>query len=65
MFKKFLSFALTVGSLAFAGEYWHLDPGGVTMKFLAMQVSPRAAALSGAALLILAACPKFRAIRLR
>ena len=48
MFKKFLSFALTVGSLAFAGEYWHLDPGGVTMKFLAMQVSPRAAALSGA-----------------
>ena len=25
-----------------------MDPGGVTMKFLAMQVSPRAAALSGA-----------------
>ena len=48
MFKKFLSFALTVGSLAFAGEYWHLDPGGVTMKFLSMQVSPRTAALSGA-----------------
>ena len=48
MFKKLISFALTVGSLAFAGEYWHLDPGGVTMKFLAMQVSPRAAALSGA-----------------
>lgn len=48
MFKKLISFALTVGSLVFAGEYWHLDPGGVTMKFLAMQVSPRAAALSGA-----------------
>ena len=48
MFKKFISFALTVGSLAFAGEYWHLDPGGVTMKFLSMQVSPRTAALSGA-----------------
>ena len=48
MFKKLISFALTVCSLAFAGEYWHLDPGGVTMKFLAMQVSPRAAALSGA-----------------
>ena len=24
MFKKLISFALTVGSLAFAGEYWHL-----------------------------------------
>ena len=52
MFKKFLALAFVVGSLAsslaFAGEYWHLDPGGVTMKFLSMQVSPRAAALSGA-----------------
>ena len=48
MFKKFIALALAVGSLAFAGEYWHLDPGGVTMKFLSMPVAPRAAALSGA-----------------
>lgn len=48
MFKKFLTLALAVSSLAFAGEYWHTDPGGVTMKFLSMPVAPRAAALSGA-----------------
>ena len=48
MFKKFIALVLAVGSFAFAGEYWHLDPGGVTMKFLSMPVAPRAAALSGA-----------------
>ena len=48
MFKKFIALALAVGPFAFAGEYWHLDPGGVTMKFLSMPVAPRAAALSGA-----------------
>ncbi|HHX15595.1 MAG TPA: PorV/PorQ family protein [Fibrobacter sp.] len=35
-------------SLAFAGDYWNVDPGGTTMKFLSMSVSPRAAAIAGA-----------------
>lgn len=48
MLKKFLVTALAFGSLAFAGEYWNVDPGGTTMKFLSMHVSPRAAAMSGA-----------------
>ena len=48
MFKKLLTAALAAGSLAFAGEYWNVDPGGVTMKFLALQVSPRTAAMAGA-----------------
>ena len=46
--KKFLVSVLALGSLSFAGEYWHIDPGGTTMKFLSMHVSPRTAALSGA-----------------
>ena len=67
MFKKFIALALAVGSFAFAGEYWHLDPGGVTMKFLSMPVAPRAAALlfRVPASLIRGEFPKFRVIRLR
>ena len=48
MIKKLLTSALVLGSLAFAGEYWNVDPGGTTMKFLSMHVSPRTAAMSGA-----------------
>ena len=48
MFKKLLTAAMAAGSLAFAGEHWNVDPGGVTMKFLALQVSPRTAAMAGA-----------------
>ena len=48
MIKRLLAFALAAGSLAFAGEYWNVDPGGTTMKFLSMHVSPRTAAMSGA-----------------
>jgi len=33
---------------AFAGEYWHIEPGANTMKMLSMQTTPRQAALSGA-----------------
>lgn len=51
MMKKLLSAAFVLSmtaSAAFAGEYWNIDAGGTTMKFLSMHVSPRAAALSGA-----------------
>lgn len=51
MFKKLLSSALFIGSVAssaLAGEHWNVDLGGVTMKFLSMQVSGRAASMSGA-----------------
>jgi len=51
MMKKLLlaTFALSMTAPAlFAGEYWNVDAGGTTMKFLAMHVSPRTAALSGA-----------------
>lgn len=48
MLKKILTLALAVSSLAFAGEYWHMESGGATMKFLSMPVAPRTAALSGA-----------------
>lgn len=50
MMKKLLaivSLSIATGS-ALAGKYWNVDPGGTTMKFLALQTSPRAAALSGA-----------------
>jgi hypothetical protein len=48
MLKKVLALALATSSLALAGEYWNVDPGGTTMKFLSMHVSPRTAAMSGA-----------------
>lgn len=50
MMKKLLATALLAGSMtsAFAGDYWNVDLGGVTMKFLSMQASPRTTALSGA-----------------
>jgi long-subunit fatty acid transport protein len=48
MFKRLLVPILAAGSLAVAGEHWNVDPGGVTMKFLALQVSPRSAAMAGA-----------------
>ena len=48
MFKRFFALALAAGSLAFAGEHWSVDAGGVSMKYLSMQVSARGAALSGA-----------------
>lgn len=48
MMRKLLVTALLSAAAAFAGEYWHVDLGGVSMKFLAMQVSARSAAMSGA-----------------
>lgn len=50
MFKKVLISLLVSCLAAFAasGRYWNTGLGGVTMQFLAMQVSPRSAALSGA-----------------
>ncbi len=48
MMKKVLATTVILGSLAFAGEHWNVDLGGVTMKFLSMQVSGRSSALSGA-----------------
>ncbi len=47
--KSFCFFSLLCASAAFAGgRFWNVDKGGTTLKFLAMPVSPRAAALSGA-----------------
>ena len=49
MMNKLLANALFLtASTAFAGEYWNVDRGGVSMKFLSMQVSARSAAMSGA-----------------
>ncbi|MCF0221413.1 MAG: PorV/PorQ family protein [Fibrobacter sp.] len=48
MIKKVLATTALLGSLALAGEHWNVELGGVTMKFLSMQVSGRSAALSGA-----------------
>lgn len=46
--KKLLAVTAILSSLSFAGEHWNVDLGGVTMKFLSMQVSGRSSALSGA-----------------
>lgn len=49
MMKKLLAaFALSSVATAFAGDYWNVDLGGVSMKYLSMQVSARSAAMSGA-----------------
>ncbi|MCF0224247.1 MAG: hypothetical protein HUK20_08250 [Fibrobacter sp.] len=48
MLKKFFASIAILGCAAFAGEHWNVDAGGVSMKFLSMQVSARHAALSGA-----------------
>lgn len=49
MMKKLLATALLCSAAAaFAGEYWHVDRGGSSMKFLSMQTSARSAAMSGA-----------------
>lgn len=48
MFKKLVATIATIASLTFAGEHWNVDLGGVSMKFLSMQVSARSAAMSGA-----------------
>lgn len=48
MFRRFLAVALSTASLALAGEHWNVDAGGVSMKYLSMQISARNAALSGA-----------------
>lgn len=49
MMKKLLA-TLTLSTVvtAFAGEHWNVDLGGVSMKYLSMQVSARSAAMSGA-----------------
>lgn len=47
MRKIFICICLFTSSL-FAGKYWNADPGSVTMKFLASEVSPRSASLAGA-----------------
>lgn len=48
MIKKLLATTAVLSSLALAGEHWNVDLGGVTMKFLSMQVSGRSTAMSGA-----------------
>ena len=48
MFKRLIAIAFATGSLAFAGEHWNVDAGGVSMKYLSMQTSARSAAFSGA-----------------
>lgn len=50
MYKKVLLFLLLSSIAAFSasGRFWNTGLGGVTMQFLAMQSSPRSAALSGA-----------------
>ena len=45
---KILAISLAACSLVFAGEHWNVDAGGVSMKYLSMQTSARAAGLSGA-----------------
>lgn len=48
LFRFFLLF-FSGSSLLFAGgDFWKVDQGGSTMKFLSMVVSPRAAAIAGA-----------------
>ena len=48
MNTKILAISLAACSLVFAGEHWNVDAGGVSMKYLSMQTSARAAGLSGA-----------------
>ncbi|MCQ2091639.1 MAG: PorV/PorQ family protein [Fibrobacter sp.] len=48
MIKKLLATTAILSSIALAGEHWNVDLGGVTMKFLSMQVSGRSSAMSGA-----------------
>lgn len=48
MMKRLLAIALLSAAAASAGEYWNVDLGGVSMKYLSMQVSARSAAMSGA-----------------
>ena len=48
MNKKILAASLVACSLAFAGEHWNVDAGGVSMKYLSMHASARTAGLSGA-----------------
>ena len=48
MNKKILAISLVACSLAFAGEHWNVDAGGVSMKYLSMHASARTAGLSGA-----------------
>lgn len=50
MLKKVLVTLLLLSIAAFSasGRFWNTGLGGVTMQFLAMQASPRSAALSGA-----------------
>jgi hypothetical protein len=37
-----------LATYSLAGQYWDVDPGGTTMKFLSTSVSPRSAAIAGA-----------------
>jgi len=48
MKKLLAALALSTVATAFAGEHWNVDLGGVSMKYLSMQVSARSAAMSGA-----------------
>lgn len=49
MRKKIILLAISFfTSIPFAGQYWNVDPGGTTMKFLSSIVSPRSAAIAGA-----------------
>jgi hypothetical protein len=53
MFLKFpvhtiLTLACSAVVVFAGGDYWGVDEGGTTMKFLSMPVSPRSAALAGA-----------------
>ena len=47
-FARLSSLFLCAAGLAFAGgNYWNVDEGGTTMKFLSLPVSPRSAGLAG------------------
>ncbi len=48
LFRTFFITVAGSASLFAGGDFWKVDPGGTTMKFLSMTVSPRTAALAGA-----------------
>jgi hypothetical protein len=41
-----------LATYSLAGQYWDVDPGGTTMKFLSTSVSPRSAAIAGAGIVM-------------
>jgi len=46
--RRLFFLTLLLASLAYSGEYWHIEKGASTMKILSMPTEPRQAALAGA-----------------